>query len=285
MENVDSIYVFGEVSLNTKLLNLLNKYGVPIHFFNYYGWYIGTFYPRERNVSGFLVVKQVEHYLDPKKRLYLAKAFVKGSMKNLGTVAHTIDVSPFLKEVEHANDIKTLMSAEARFRKEYYRFLEKETGWAFGGRTRHPPENPLNALISFGNSLVYTTVLKEIYQTQLLPTVSYLHEPSERRFSLSLDLAEVFKPLFSDRLILKLLKSGKITESHFREEVSFTYLNDEGREVFLREYDALLKGTLKHRRLKRKVSLKQIVRLECYKLIKHLIGESRYKPFLFSTKG
>lgn len=65
----------------------------------------------------------------------------------------------------------------------------------------HPPDNMINSLISFVNTLIYTKVLSEIYHTQLNPTISYLHEPGVRRFSLSLDIAEVFKPLIGDRLI------------------------------------------------------------------------------------
>ncbi len=284
VENIDALYVFGEVSLNTKLLNLLNRHGVVVHFFNYYGWYIGSFYPREKNVSGFLTVKQVEHYLDPEKRLFLAKAFVRGAVKNLSELPLGLEAKGYLKEIELSRDVNTLMSVEASFRKRFYSLLEERTGWEFGGRSRRPPHNPLNALISFANSLVYTAVLKEIYHTQLLPTISYLHEPSERRFSLALDLAEVFKPVLADRLVLRLIQSGKIKEEHFEKELNFAYLNDEGRRIFLKEYDSLLKGTLRHRRLNRKVSLRRIVRLECYKLVKHLIGERRYRPFSFALK-
>ncbi|NPB03347.1 MAG: type I-B CRISPR-associated endonuclease Cas1 [Thermotogae bacterium] len=284
VENVEALYVFGEVSVNTKLLNLLNRHGVVVHFFNYYGWYIGSFYPRERNVSGFLAVKQVEHYLDPDKRLFLAKAFVRGALKNLSALPLNLDPKDYLQEIEASRDVATLMSVEASFRKKFYKLLEDKIGWEFGGRSRRPPQNPLNALISFGNSLVYTTVLKEIYHTQLLPTVSYLHEPSDRRFSLSLDLAEIFKPILSDRLILRLIQNGQIGEEHFEEKLNFTYLNSKGREIFLREYDKLLRSTLRHRRLNRKVSLSRVIRLECYKLIKHLIGERHYKPFSFSLK-
>jgi len=66
-------------------------------------------------------------------------------------------------------------------------------GWAFTQRVRRPPDNEINALISFGNSMLYTVCLSEIYRTQLTPTISYLHEPGARRFSLALDISEIFK--------------------------------------------------------------------------------------------
>jgi CRISPR-associated protein Cas1 len=73
----------------------------------------------------------------------------------------------------------------------------------------------VNALLSFGNSLLYTAALSEIYMTQLNPTVSYLHEPSQRRPSLALDLPEIFKPLIVDRVIFRLLNRGEISDDDF----------------------------------------------------------------------
>jgi len=138
----------------------------------------------------------------------------------------------------------------------------------------------INCLISFGNSLVYSTVLAEIYNTQLNPTVSYLHEPFERRFSLALDLAEIFKPFIADRVIFKLINKKMIDESHFSKELNYCLLNDKGKRVFLEAYDERLKTTIEHRNLGRKVSYQRLIRLECYKLIKHLLGIKKYEPFV-----
>ena len=95
------------------------------------------------------------------------------------------------------------MGVEGNIRKQYYAawniIINQEI--SFEKRVMHPPDNMINSLISFVNTLIYTKVLGELYRTQLNPTISYLHEPGERRFSLSLDLAEVFKPLIGDRLI------------------------------------------------------------------------------------
>ncbi len=276
IEDVEEIFIFGEISLNTKLLSLTSSKGITLHFFNYYGWYIGSFYPRERNVSGFLEVKQAEHYLDKDKRLYLAKMFVIGAIKNSKFLVHNVD--DYVHKVESSNGINELMSIEANFKKVYYESLKENTGWEFERRTKRPPENPLNALISFGNSLVYSVVLKQIYTTQLSPQISFLHEPSERRFSLALDISEIFKPVISDRIIKKLINTSSITEDHFVKDLNFVYLNDEGRRIFLKAFDERLRTTIRHRKLNRKISIKNLIKIECYKLIKHLLGEERYRP-------
>ena len=140
-------------------------------------------------------------------------------------------------------------------------------------RVRRPPDNPINAAISFGNSLMYPACLTEIYRTQLNPTISFLHEPGDRRFSLSLDLAEIFKPLIIDRIIFRLFNRGQLNESkHFETKVGECYLNEKGRKTFIAAFDEQLKQTVSHRKLKRHVSYQRLIRLECYKLIKHLVG-------------
>jgi CRISPR-associated protein Cas1 len=127
---------------------------------------------------------------------------------------------------------------------------------------------------------MYTTCLKEIYRTQLDPAISFLHEPGERRFSLSLDLAEIFKPIIIDRLIFRLFNRQQLQESkHFDTGMEGCYLNEEGRKIFIKEFNDQLETTIEHRNLKRKVSYQHLIRLECYKLIKHLTEIEPYQAF------
>ena len=83
VERVDDIYVMTEFDFNTSLLNFLSQFGINIHFFNYYGFYTGTYYPKELLVSGKLLIKQVEHYNDKEKRLNIAKAFIEAASYNI----------------------------------------------------------------------------------------------------------------------------------------------------------------------------------------------------------
>lgn len=125
---------------------------------------------------------------------------------------------------------------------------------------------------------MYTTVLGEIYNTQLDPTISYLHEPSTKRFSLTLDISEIFKPLIVDSLIFYLINNRIINDNDFDINEGICFLNESGRKKFISEYEKKLGTTIKHRGLNRKVSYRYFIRLECYKLIKHLIGDEIYKP-------
>ena len=109
----------------------------------------------------------------------------------------------------------------------------------------------INSLISYINSLIYSKTLSEVYHTQLNPTISYLHEPGVRRYSLCLDISEVFKPLIGDRLIFSLLNRNQITEDSFTQELNFLHLKKEASKLIVRELENSLKKTIKHKELGR----------------------------------
>lgn len=288
IEDVERIHLFGEIDINSKLLNYLTQFGVILNFYNYYGYYSGSYYPRKKNVSGFLIIKQAEHYINKDKRLYLAKSFIDSAtfhiMRNLRRYNNT---EQYIEVIEKERDnlfaapeISMVMAAEGRARNAYYNAynLILKNGFEFNKRERRPPTDPVNALISFGNSLMYTTVLGEIYKTQLDPTISYLHEPSTKRFSLSLDVSEIFKPLIVDPIIFTLINNNMITMDDFDIEESVCMLNERGRKKFIREYENKLQTTIKHRKLNRHVSYRSFILLECYKLIKYFLNDELYKP-------
>ena len=288
IEQTSKIHIFGEVDLNTKLLNYLSQYGLMLNFYNYYGFYSGTYYPRKKNVSGFLLVNQVMHYNYEDKRMYLAKQFIDSAAHHiLRNLRSYNDTESFIERIAserenilNANFVEQLMGAEGRMRKIYYEAFNiiLKNGFQLNKREKRPPIDPINALISFGNSLMYTTVLGEIYKTQLDPTVSFLHEPSTKRFSLSLDIAEIFKPLIIDPIIFSLVNNRRITVKDFDIKEGICFLNDNGRKKFISEYERKMGVTIKHRTLNRKVSYRMFIRLECYKLIKHFIDDEKYKP-------
>ena len=294
IEKIYSIYAYGRISFSSGVVSYFSKFNIPIHFFNHYGFYEGSFYPREKLVSGDLLIKQARSYIDYRKRLKLAKKFVFGAAENIvknlqyyertkGDLKEDISKIKILEEkINRQKDIYNLMGIEGNIRETYYQSFNKifPENFNFDKRTKQPPENMLNCLISFGNSLVYSIVLSEIYNTQLNPTISYLHEPSERRFSLSLDISEIFKPFIADRIIFKLVNKKMINENHFVRELNYCLLNEKGKRIFLQEYDNRLKTTIKHRSLGRNVSYQRLIRLECYKLTKHLLGIAEYKPFV-----
>ncbi len=293
INDINAIFAFGELDINSKLLIFLAKNNIAVHFFNYYGFYSGSFYPKEYLLSGFLLVKQVQNYLSDSHRLEIAKEFISSASYNILQNLNYYqrqgkDVCEAVSKIEagrssinNAEKISELMGVEGRIRDAYYQAFDciLRPGFEFEKRTKRPPENMINCLISFGNQLLYTDVLSEIYHTQLNPTISFLHEPGERRFSLSLDISEIFKPIIVDRVIFNLVNNRIIKEEHFDSKLNYCYLNDAGKRIFLSEFDEKLKTTIRHKKLNRKVSYQTLIRLECYKLIKHIIEGQKYEGF------
>ena len=293
VERVRDIYVMSEMQFNTSLINLLSKNGIAVHFFNYYNFYTGSFYPREQLLSGNLLIHQTKHYTDPDKRMIIARKFVQGAASNIyrnlryyngrGKDVKEImdDIDVYRINIDKAKTIQELMGYEGNIRKRYYDawpvIINQEI--EFEKRVMHPPDNMKNSLISYVNSMIYTKVLTEMYQTQINPTISYLHEPGERRFSLSLDIAEIFKPLIGDRLIFSPLNKNQITEKSFTKDLNFLHLEKNASQLIASELEKKMNTTIKHKDLGREVSYRYLMRLEVYKLIKHILGEKDYEPF------
>ena len=294
IERVYDLYIFGTVSVNTVLLSFLSKKGICIHFYNYYDFYIGSFYPKETRVSGSLLVKQVEKYQEYESRLLIAQQIIEAASYNIlrnlkyynsrdkDLKQYILQIENLRKEIYTTRNISSLMGIEGNIRKVYYEswkiIINQDV--EFEKRVKRPPDNMVNTLISFMNSFIYTKTLSEIYKTQLNPTISYLHEPSDKRFSLCLDLSEVFKPLIVDRTIFSLLNKNMITEDDFyMDDGNYYRMKDRTMKVVVKALEDTLSRSIKHKDLNRNVSYKHLIRLEAYKLIKHILDEKIYQGF------
>ena len=295
VEKLSSIYISGSVTIKAGALKMLLKLGIPIHYLSSEGEYLGTVWPREYLLAGIVVVRQSQFYLDSSKRIELAKKFVLGSYLNMvNNLKEYASRSDQIKEsitdmqaltigIMNAKSIDELMAYEGNIREIYYKawnnFLPQE--FSFDKRTRMPPKSMINAMISFGNSLTYSVCLSEIYRTPLSPVISFLHEPSERRFSLSLDLAEIFKPILTDKTIFYLINKKIIDHNYFSVEAGFYFLNERGKKLFIEEFEKRLNQTIETPS-GNKISIQKAIKVEAYKIIKHLLGIKEYQPLVIS---
>jgi CRISPR-associated protein Cas1 len=292
VEGVSDLYCFGSLDANSALYNFLGKAGISVHFFDYYEHYTGSFQPKEYLLAGKMQIQQTQHYLNASKRLVLARKFVEGSAFNLTKNLKYYDnrskdlesqltrIESLTESIGSTTSVPELMGIEGNIRQTYYSGFDIILNdHAMEGRSKQPPLNEVNALVSFGNMLCYTQVLDQIYHTQLNPTISFLHEPGYRRYSLALDLAEIFKPILVDRTIFRVLNKKEIQSKDFDIQVNRVVLKESGKKKFLKAFEERLSETIQHRVLKKKVSYKHLIKLECYKLSKHLLEIETYQPF------
>ena len=193
------------------------------------------------------------------------------------------EINDLMEKINEIETIAELMAFEGNTRELYYSCFDEiinNKDFVFEKRSKRPPLNPLNALISFGNSLCYTMVLSEIYKTYLDPRIGYLHSTNFRKFTLNLDVAEIFKPIMVDRLIFQLINKKMITQKDFeKEHTGGILLSEKGRRTFIEQLETKMRTTVNHRHLGRNVSYRRLIRLELYKIQKHILGEKPYEPY------
>lgn len=292
IHQVDDLHIMHKTEISTECLKLLMKHNICIHYYDSFENYLGSTIPKESQANGALTVMQVKNYLDEDLRIKIAKKFVLGAARNISKVLKyylrendelngTIDkIDLLMTEVDSVYSVDRLLGIEGNIRKEYYSCW----GVILGGlkepfcRIYNPAPDLINGLVSFCNSLLYSCTLSEIYKTTLFPNISYLHQPSSGRNSLIYDLSEIFKPIFVDRLVFTLINKKMLKEEDFYKDTF--KLDKEKVKLVLEEWGKVLDTIIYHRKLKRNVSYRYLIRLEAYKLIKHFEGEQEYDPFV-----
>lgn len=292
VESIDTLYLHGQIDFNTRALGLLNDHGVPVHVFGWNDYYKGTYLPKREQVSGNTVVEQVRAYDDLEHRLGIARDIVAASIHNMRTNVQYYDgrkedfgsavdrLEEQKNRVERITDVNELRGVEATARKIYYRCFDRilRDPFELTKREYNPPTNEANALVSFLNSMVYTTCVSAIRKTALDPTIGYVHEPGERRFTLSLDVADIFKPILADRVLFRLVNRQQIAIDDFESDLNGCLLTEDGRMTVLEAYEETLDRTVEHPRLNRNVSYKTLVRTDVYSLKKHVLTGEPYRP-------
>ncbi|WP_060826177.1 type I-B CRISPR-associated endonuclease Cas1b [Sulfurospirillum cavolei] len=299
IEETRELYCLNEVSFNTKFLDFIAKAGITLHIFNYHGNYSGTFYPKAYLVSGDLNVKQALCFVN--ERLSIARNIVSAIAQNIHEVLYHYyrhdkkELKLYLDWLK--NDVPSLLHVTmkveqilfvegqiwSRFYDSFKYFLPED--FVMNKRVKRPPDNPMNALISFGNTLLYTKTIASIYHTHLNQSISFLHSPREGRFSLSLDLSEAFKPVIVFKTIFDLVGRKKLQVlKHFDKNLNYALLNEEGKKIFIDAFEERMNETFLHVKLKRKVTYKHCLKLDGYKLIKTIVEGREFTPFLLKEK-
>jgi len=284
--DVRDLVAAAPVDINTAAISLLNQHRIDIHILGHFGDYAGSLLTAENHTSGETVLAQARLADSAAGRLRIAGQIVKACAFNVRRVTdRKLLDRPYrvlVEAVATAEDRDELMGIEGNFRRTAWAVVDTKLPdrLQLGGRSRRPPKNAGNAFISYVNSIVYARVLTAIRLTPLHSGIGFLHATMHRhRHSLALDLAEVFKPLFAERLLLRLAARHQLELHHFDSDLNQATLSATGRALVIQTVRDELATTVQHRALNRPVTYDELLYLEALKLTRACLDGAPYKPF------
>ncbi len=288
---IDEIYLLAKIDLDSYSMSFIANNNILLHFFSAYQSFRGNFFPNSSNSvnkSGFVLLQQLRAFDDEKHRLYIAKKITEGHILNGAANCKRYDVEfdtdNYLSALEKAQNIGEVMASEGAFKKNYYQswnqIIKNKRSFKFTTRSKRPPTDKLNSMISYLNTRIYNIVLSEIYKTELDPRIGFLHEPNYRSISLHLDIAEIFKPIIADNIIFTMLNKNEITAKDFKTDSGrIRFTNDAIKKVEMKIINKLTQQTTIG---KQKLTWRQVIRREVNQLKKTICEYSEYDPFILS---
>ena len=290
---VKKIVLFGRVNLTHPVIAHLLKNNIEIVYMSYYGKYEGTLVPSQ-NKNGLLRKKQIMLSEDDDQCTYLARKFIQGKIDNMrhllmrrnrkvksGTISKTIQTLKQLKrKLEQGDNLEVIRGQEGYATRLYFqRFNELlPDNMTFEKRTKRPPTDPVNSLLSLGYSLLTKDLESHCRLIGFDPYIGYLHKDKYGKPSLALDLMEEFRPLIIDQLVLYVLNSGIITIDDFKGNEGLR-LKKKAFKKFLSQYEQRKKTEFTHPLFEYKISYQRAFEVQARILAKYLTGEiDEYYP-------
>jgi CRISPR-associated protein Cas1 len=245
VEMLKHIVVLGVTQFNSELLSFLGKQGVRLSFHDYYGYFAGSLEAANPVSSGAVHLGQARLILDEALRLSLGKTIMTAGLQNLlgnlryyqyrgksELAAAVAEIALHKENLAAAQSIEQMMGCEGLARQAYYAaWALISADLAIVRRSRRPPGDRINALISFCNGVVYSICKHELSKTHLDVTLSFVHAPTQARASLALDIAEIFKPVVADKVIFTLVNKQMLADTDFEESEGVCMLSEKGRRV------------------------------------------------------
>ena len=286
---IDEIYLLGKIDIDSYSMAFIAHNNILLHFFSPYQAFRGNFFPSTSNSvnkSGFVLLQQLRAFDDETHRLYIAKQITKGHFingaNNCKKYKVAFEVEPYLESLDEAKNISEVMASEGAFQKNYYQawnqIIKNQRSFKFTKRSKRPPTDRINSLISYVNTRIYNIVLSEIYKTELDPRIGFLHEPNYRSLSLHLDIAEIFKPVIGDNIIFTLLNKNEITGKDFKTDSGRIRFTNEGIKKI--ESKIIKKMTEQTIIGEQKLTWRQVIRREVNRIKRNVVETSEYEPFV-----
>lgn len=289
LNGVKHVLCMGNGSISIRLLKDMGRRGIRFTILDAGGRFLGSFEPESEAPSGRVRIGQAELFLDEESRLRIAKAIVRAQAHSMRGLLQryrrngTAGLEPSLEGIEGAIDatcraitIEELMGAEGLARA----FLHDAFGLVSSEaklerRVRRPPPDPVNCLMSFLNMLLYSACANELAKTHLDRSISFLHAPGTGRRSLSIDMAEPFRPVLSDALLLSMFRRDHPTASWFDQTPGVCLLTEKGRIKTTERFWSRIEERSENS------TLRQAIHRQCLSLEREALGIGQFKPFVW----
>lgn len=297
--SLGGILCFGRVSVSPFLMGYCVEQGIGLAFYTEYGRFLARVQGRG---NGNVLLRRTQYRWadDPDKATSVARLFVAAKIANARTILQrerrNHGAQPQLTEaigklainlrrVRNAKTVEEAMGMEGDAANTYFstfNHLLRGSGFVFGGRTRRPPTDPVNALLSFIYSLIVQECVSALEGVGLDPFVGFLHKDRPGRPSLALDLLEEFRAPWADRLVLTLINRRQIQVSDFVTEASGAVrLKDDARKKVLTEHQSRKQAEVRHPYLDERVPVGLLPHCQAMLLARHVRGDTEfYTPYV-----
>ena len=283
-EKLDTINVFGGVNFSTPFVSEANEHGIVLNYFTQNGKYRGSFVPEKNTIAE---VRRAQYALTSEEELAIAKEMICGKIRNQRTLLSRKGVTgtDVLKDlsvrVDKSRTKDDLRGAEGEAAERYFDRLDETLvdGWTFEKRTKRPPEDHINSLLSLTYVFMKNEVMSALRQFNLDPFLGVLHADRHGRPSLALDLQEEFRPIFCDALVTRLVNRRTLTHDDFNKD---NRLSDDAFKTYLSKFDEFMQEEFTHPHFEYSVTRRKAVRQQAILLRKAITGEmDQYHPLTF----
>lgn len=250
INKVTTVNVFGNIGVTTPLIALAGKYGIIINYFNSFGRYRGSFMPEKNTI---VAIRRAQCSLSESVRLKLAKTIVVGKIRNSIYLLEKRGVKcedrlhDTVADAMVASSFDVLLGHEGEAAALYFKHLNLclSEDWSFEKRTKQPPQDHTNSLMSLTYVMIKNEVFSALRQYNLDPYVGIMHADRHGKPSLALDLMEEFRSIFCDSFVLRLVNRKELHHEDFKLN---NHLKEYAFKTYLSKFDDYMKEELKKER-------------------------------------
>lgn len=298
---VDSIVFFGKNTFSTSLLGFLGKNNITLSFLDQFGNFEGRLCGQ---VSGNVLLrkKQYDSLSNPEfcsqvvRNILYSKIFnSKNILMRHARTCKDDSVRQYLYEaaqqlsgqaamLDECEDVNSMRGIEGAAATVYFSRFDSmlASPFRFETRSRRPPQNEVNAVLSFLYTQLAHDIVSAMETVGLDPAAGYLHTLRPGRASFALDMMEELRAPLCDRMTLTLFNRGQLSSQHFRADGDAVYLNDKGRKIVLTVWRERKREEIKHPFFGEKIEIGLIPYTQAMLFARVLRGDlDQYPPFMW----